>query len=307
MNIIKLKDQILPESISYSEYFNTYLKGKYAYWVRMRYIVSFEHMDIDDYVSCEEDITNLQNIQHLDSKNLDIEYIDVVETNNVNDITKFKLKNSFSPDNNITIVELKNFRTWLASTLIKLDQDNFGEQKNVFFDDLELHVLKYYSNDMYNETVKNLIDFGSSNISIESINTSSCGCSGSNISSLYNHEINLCDPLSIYKKNIYNKMVEMFSDYDFWVRFPKEFIVEFKNYIDNIINCGFSLTQSDWVNSFMDCCGQDKQTQNEFVEILKNLSKSLNYISTEQISGHKNFINDSLFKWAQLLYESMKW
>ena len=32
MNIIKLKDVIMPNDIPQAEYFNKYLKGKYAYW-----------------------------------------------------------------------------------------------------------------------------------------------------------------------------------------------------------------------------------------------------------------------------------
>ena len=59
MNIIKLKDVIMPDSMPQAEYFNKYLKGRYAYWVQMRYIVSFDHMRHEGYVACEEDITKL--------------------------------------------------------------------------------------------------------------------------------------------------------------------------------------------------------------------------------------------------------
>ena len=59
MNIIKLQDKIMPEGCVKSSFFNKYLKGKYAYWVRMRYIVPFDTMGYDAYVACEEDINKL--------------------------------------------------------------------------------------------------------------------------------------------------------------------------------------------------------------------------------------------------------
>ena len=102
-------------------------------------------------------------------------------------------------------------------------------------------------------------------------------------------------------------MVELFSNYSFWTQWAPEFINEFKKYIDNIITCDFVLSKTSWVNSFVDCTCQDKQTQNSFIEILKNLSTSLGYIKDNQITGHKNYINDSLLKWSQILYENMKW
>ena len=52
MNIVKLKDIIKPND----EFFNTYLKGKYAWWVHMRYIIPFEKMGIQGYIACEENI-----------------------------------------------------------------------------------------------------------------------------------------------------------------------------------------------------------------------------------------------------------
>ena len=319
MNIIKLKDQIMPETNPNHEYFNKYLKGKYAYWVQTRYIVSFECLRHEGYIACEEDITKLLKKEdgtypkpygapYIDIYESGIMYyVDTAETDRINSIDEFKIKNSYTPDDNITIDELKNFRSWLANELLKMDQNEMGEQKIDILTSIETHILKYYANDMYDETIKNLTDFGSTSVSLSSVNTSTCGCQNSNINSLYNSELNICDPISIYRNNIYNKMVELFSNYSFWTQWAPEFINEFKKYIDNIITCDFALSKTSWVNGFADCTCQDKQTQDSFIEILKNLSTSLGYIKDNQITGHKNYINDSLLKWSQILYENMKW
>lgn len=319
MNIIKLKDQIMSDTNPNYEYFNKYLKGKYAYWVQTRYIVSFEYMGHEGYVACEEDISKLlqredgsypkpYGVPYIDIYEPDImQYVDTIETNKINSIDKFKIKNLYTADEDITIDELKNFRSWLANTLLKMDQNETGEQKNEVLNPIETHVLQYYANNMYDETIKNLTDFSNTKVIFTDINKSTCSCQNADISSLYNSELNICDPISIYRKNLYNRMVEIFSEYSFWSQWASEFINEFKKYIDNIISCNFTLSKSDWTNSFVDCTCQDKQTQDSFIEILKNLSVSLGYIKGGQILGHKNYINDSLLKWAQLLYENMSW
>lgn len=314
MNIIKLKDIIMPGEEPIAEYFNKYLKGKYAYWIHMRYIVSFEHMSREGYVACEEDINKLLNPSQYNTQYLDIyndgivKYIDSVETDKVNSTVILRLKNSYTPDDNITVDELKMFRKWLAQELLKMDQTDLGEQKKSYFTSDETHVLQYYAEDMYDDIIKTLTTFGKIDVSFNTIETSSCGCHhGSNISSLYNTELNICDPINIYRKNIYNKMVDMFSSLDFWKQWPLEFINEFKKYIDNIINCNFTLTKSSWMNEFIDCCCENESEQERSIEILKTLSRALGYIKDEQISGHNNYITDALTKWAQLLYEKMYW
>lgn len=319
MNIIKLKDQIMPTTNPNHEYFNKYLKGKYAYWVQTRYIVSFEHLRHEGYIACEEDITKLLKKEdgsypkpygapYVDVYESGImKYVDTVETDRINNIDEFKIKNSYTSDDDITIDELKKFRSWLAATLLKMDQNESGEQKYNILNSIETHLLQYYANDMYDEIIKGLTDFSSSSISLSSVNTSTCGCQNSNINSLYGSNLSICDPIAIYRNNVYNKMVELFSNYSFWAQWAPEFINEFKKYIDNIINCDFILSKTTWVDSFVDCVCQDKQTQDNFLEILKNLSMSLGYIRDNQINGHKNYINDSLLKWAQMLYENMSW
>lgn len=319
MNIIKLKDQIMPVDLPQADFFNNHLKGKYAYWVQMRYIVSFDHMGREGYIACEEDINNLLpdsagNIPtpfgapFFDTYDMEIlKYIDTIETDRINSTVEFRLKNSYSPDNDITIDELKLFRAWLAKELLKMDQTELGEQKNSYFSDTETHVLKYYADNMYDSTIKILSEFGQTQVSFGALDTTSCGCHGSNISSLYNTELNVCDPIEVYRKNIYNKMVEMFSVETFWTKWAPEFLNEFKKYIDNIIKCNFSLSKTEWHSEFVDCACQNKSEQDKLMDILKRLSISLGYMKSGSIAGHKNYINDALYEWSSLLYEKMQW
>ena len=318
MNIIKLKDKIMPADMPQAELFNKHLKGKYAYWIQMQYIVSFDHMRHEGYVACEKDINKL--LQKEDgtyprpygAPSIEIydimDYVDSIETDRINNTIEYRLKNSYSPDDDITIDELKLFRTWLSKELLKMDQTELGEPGKVFFTDIESHVLQYYADDMYDNTVKILTDFGHSNASLSILNTtSSCGCHGANLSSLYNTELNVCNPIDIYRKNVYTKMVEMFSVESFWSRWSPEFINEFKKYVDNIIKCNLPLSQSQWTTEFDDCNCQNKSSQDSNIEILKKLSVALGYIKEGKYIGHKNYINDALYDWASQLYEKMRW
>lgn len=315
MNIIKLKDEIMPNDLPQAELFNKHLKGKYAYWIQMRYVVSFDHMKHEGYVACEEDITKL--LQKKDGSypkpygapSIEvydiIQYVDLIETDKINSTVEYRMKNTYSPDDDITVNELKLFRTWLASELLKMDQTEMGLQKNLYFTDFETHILQYYANNMFDNTIKILNEFGPQ-VTLSS-NKSSCGCYSSNLSSLYNTELTACDPILIYRRNIYNKMVDMFSVIDFWTQWDPEFINEFKKYIDNIIKCNFVLTPTEWQSKFVDCGCQDKSEQEKYIEILNRLSIALGYIKDKQIQGHKNYITDALSDWAQLLYEKMQW
>lgn len=311
MNLIKLKDMIMPEDQPMAEYFNKHLKGKYAYWVQMRYIVSFDHMRHEGYVACEEDITKLLQKEDgsypkpygaptFDVYDMNImKYVDSVETDRINSTVEFRIKNSYSPDSDITIDELKLFRTWLARQLFSMSPNTT--------DFKVLHILNYYTNDLYDNTVKILSDFGQTDVKYSPITTSTCGCDNSDISSLYNTSLSVCDPISVYKKNVYNKMVELFSDVTYWEQWPSEFLNEFKKYIDNIIKCNFVLTPNQWYSEFADCSCQNKSDQEKYIMILKRLSESLGYIRDKQITGHKNYINDALYDWASILYERMQW
>lgn len=323
MNIIKLKDVIAPDTLPWAKYFNTHLKGKYAYWVQMRYIVSFDHMKHEGYVACEEDITKLLPMDGeypkpygapcLDIYDLSIQpFIDVAETDRINSIRDLRLKNTYVADADITIDELKKFRTWLATELLAMDAQEIpigtvvsSVQKMQLFDSLETHVLQYYAGNMYDSTIKSLSDFASSKFTISDVQPS-CGChSNSDLSSLYSSQIQGCNPIDSYRKGIYYKMVQMFSSIEFWTRFSPEFMGTFKRYILNIVKVGLPLSSTEQT-AYTDCTCLDRG-DSKYEEMLKRLATSLEYIESGQISGHKNYIADSLRDWSMYLYEIMNW
>ena len=315
MNIIKLKDIVKPDD----DFFNKHLKGKYAYFVHMRYIVSFDHMRHEGYVACEENIdkllndvvNNMQNpykapyIDIIDNEEI-IRYIDVYETDKINSVVKYRLQNNFTSDNNVTIDELKKFRTWLATNLLMFDLDDLGNPINSLYNDHDTHILNYYKSGMYNDTVRILSIFGTNEAQATDLTTSTCGCDN-NWSNLYTTQVSACDPLYIYKHNIYKEMIDMFSNIEFWTQFPQEFILEFKKYIDNIIKCNFPLTKSQYVSDYADCGCNNIDNQELMINILKRLSQALEYIAQGNMLGHKNYIHDAFKDWATNLYELMEW
>lgn len=320
MNIIKLKDVIMPGETEQVSFFNKHLKGKYAYWVQMRYIVSFDHMRHEGYIACEEDITKLLPDsngvypQPYGAPSFDvydesiIPYIDQRETDRINSIMEYRLKNKYTPDDDITIDELKKFRTWLATELLAFDLNPFESPSYILFDESQTHVLSYYSNNMYDNTIKILSEFGNETVEYIEPGVTPCSCKGSNLSSLYNTDLHICDPISIYRSNIKSKMIDMFSDINFWTRFAPEFILEIKKYIDNIIRVNLPLYLDTLNDKFVDCgCKENNDKQKWAIEILNRLSTSLEYIYKGEIIGHKNYISDSLRDWSNYLYEIMYW
>lgn len=305
MNVVKLKDIIKPGD----GFYNKYLKGKYAWWVHMRYIIPFEKMGVHGYIACEENIQDLFRPPYkTEFRDVYCEdmwpYIDQTATDEANNINIFKMNNSYAPDSDITADEVKKFRTWLATELLKFDQNNRGEQLNALYTSTQTMVLQYYMNNMYDEAIHRLSIFNETE-QYQIVNNNQCGCgSSSDLSSLT--VTTACDPLSIYREGIRKKMIDMFSDMTFWMQFNKGFISEFKKYIDNIISMNLVLVKTEEPqNVFADCtCMQD--TENDQT-ILHALSKSLQYIIDDKTAGHKNYISDSLYKWSVLLYENMQW
>ena len=300
MNIVKLKDKIKPGD----DFFNEHLKGKYAWWVHMRFIIPFDHMGINGYIACEEDLRDLfrapYGTEFRDTYDREMwDYVDQEGTDAANVINEFKMHNQYVSNPDITVGQVKNFRTWLATEILKFDSDNKGNQLYTMFDNTQTYVLQYYANNMYDDVIKKLssIHYSTNQTQVKS----TCGCSGVSLNELYEIS-NTCDPVSIYRKDIYNKMVLMFSDMSFWTQLSTEFINQFKKYIDNIIINKLPISIN---NQYITCdpCSSD----NNNVQILNNLSTALGYMVDNQTTGHKNFIYTSLNAWATKLYENMQW
>lgn len=316
MNIVKLKDILMPEDLKISKFFNENLKGKYAYWIKMRYIFPLDSLDYKTYIKYEQlDHVHLLGpdiLPHIDLYSeeccmADVVniYLDIEETERINSISEYAIINEYAIDFDLDVQKLRHFRSWLASELLYFNTKIDGTYLNNYTPE-QIHVLEYYKNNMYNEVVKQLSIFGYDNKIAYNINNKSCGCC-TNSMDIYNLSgTQICNALDIYKLNIHNAMVEMFKEISFWSSLNKKFIALFKKYIDNIIKIGLIIDNGNNSAILNTCdCNITDTANNE--KILRSLSDSLQYIHDDNLIGHKNFIQDSLYNWAENLYDYMSW
>ena len=314
MNIVKLKDIVLPKECRFSKFFNERLKGKYAYWIKMRYIFPLDSLDYKKYIQYEQldqvyllgpDI--LPHIDLYDEEcnmfNFTQDYIDMDATEAANAISDYRTANEYVADADIDINKLRKFRSWLASEILMFNTSVDGEYLNTLSSN-QIHMLEYYKNDMYNDIVKQLNAFGVEDMFAPVTNNGDCKCCG-NVSGLYKlTSTNTCNALDIYKKNIHNLMVQTFENVNFWTQYNKDFIEVFKRYIDNIIKTGLVIKKSNSESLYIKCnCTNTEPT----TALLQNLSLALGYIINDAINGHANFIHDALYNWAEQLYDFMSW
>lgn len=279
------------------------------------------------------------------------EHIDLIESKHIAHYiwTRFSTKNDAANRSALTIDQLKNFRTWLATKLY----DDYGEEHitdngheapllgEVLNSDVTDAMLKYYRDNMTDVVVRTFTKIGESganmsdytalinkynivpttklnNAKVSIVNPgtqttmmvpgtmSSCGCNGNSLN-VYNMGLGTCDCIAIYRKNVYSQMVHDFSDTTFWM-IRKDILPEFRDYIEGIINNNFKLGTSDHSTVYCDCtCNSADGQQEKNMNILKNLLKSIEYMLNNDFNGHKNFISESLNKWAVILYEKMQW
>jgi hypothetical protein len=317
MNIVKLKDILMPEEFTMSEFFNTHLKGKYAYWIQMRYIFPLDSLTYRDYIQYEqlpaEEFLTSHIRPHIDLYSEEYcmidfvhTFVDVCETEKANNVYNFIASNVHTTDEDIDMNRLRVFRTWLASEILKLNMGLHGETLDNYTQEV-IHMLEYYKGGMYNDVIKYLDMFGGGDKSLTELQTNGCGCCSSNISSLYNlADVTVCDPKSVYVGNIHSLMVKTFEDPDFWSSLNRDFVRVVKKYVDNIIRIGFTINRPVTVDKFVDCACSAKETDMSN-SILKRFSEALGYIVDEDVTGHVNFINDALYDWAEYLYDYMYW
>lgn len=335
MNIVKFKDTIIED-----EFFNNYLRGKYVYCINWTYIIPFSELRDNnrdsDYVvlSRNTDMIEEFGITHYGLYEDYAGYVDIEATSKANSIERFIYLNKFTPDDEITIEELRRFRQWLAGIL--LQNQSFIES---YTDEVEKlnSMLKYYRDNMMDCTIKGLLNF-TDKLTTADVQTSSCGCGSSNsvvqigkvvmgtggttsntslqsVSSCgcgstatVTPTINsLCEPILTYRISIYNYMVSIFSDIQYWIN-QVDICGEMKKYIDGIIKCDFKLASS-LIDKFADCtCNNaNSSEQVRLMNMLRNLSTALGYIINDQVSGNRNFISEAFKNWAKYLYEKMYW
>ena len=310
MNIVKFIDTAIKSSstIALKDWYNENLRGKYAYWIHCKYIATFDDIDEElNYIDLEkmsdedivQELTDHEIIYLTPYDEWVDEYIDHTATASLNSVEYYKKANSFVPDDNITMDELKKFRTWVATSLLEIKT----------WSDDDAHVLEYYKNGMNDDTIKWLTHFNSS-IIINNPSLTTCGCNGNgNLSSLYNDSYSLCDPVSIYRSNIKAAMIVLFSNIDTWQDLSTEFLDEMIIYLENIKKSNLPLvTSNDVIDVYScKCLGDQNFAQNQALNVIENLIQSFEWIRRGQTSGHKNSIATTLTTWASTLYENMEW
>ena len=343
MNIVKLKDIILDESCGLSpekiELFNTKFKGRYVHCINWTYLVPLEAMNNESAIELSKELcidlfsdlkamqkgitttTSIDNYPWFYLHELAEYIVDVNETEKVNAIYKYIEYNSFTPDKELTLEQIKIFRTWLATVLFNLLSKEPDVEKNT------IAMLNYYKNEMTDDVIDTLASFhvdmpqvgiytagvqGVTGINIiSSIKKSSCSCTHSSIAAMLAQpsSVSVCEPIAIYRKALYSQMVDVFSDINFWMKREKELLLEIKRYIDAIIKLNLPLTASQYVSELYDCncLTSTDSAQERLMSILKNLSTAFDYMANDKVTGNKNFIGDTLNQWATKLYEIMRW
>lgn len=325
MNIIKIADIKSSEVDEYIRENYEFFKNLYCFCINWKYILRFEDVEklavlrevdvLNEYINLS--LMSDDEIIKLFTRN-EITYgtaqeyifnglVDIELTEKANSFSKYKEYNSFSPDDSeLTIEEIKKFRTWLANTLLGL----LSTEEDIEYETIEM--LKYYANETTDDTINHLSHFYlEQHIGITTSPTvQSCSCNATAASVLLaNGVVSNCDPIYMYKKSLYNYMVKTFSDIHFWTERESEFLSMFKKYIDSIIKLNLPLTSSPYISELYDCncLTTTDSAQERLMAILKNLSTALGYMIEEKISGHKNFIGDTLNQWSSKLYEIMRW
>jgi hypothetical protein len=317
MNIIKLKDIVMPSEFRLSKFFNENLKGKYAYWIQMRYIFPMNSLDYKTYIKYEQmervHFLSANVLPHIDLYseeccmfNFAQNYVDSDATEAANSINEFVINNNYVADFDIDINKLRNFRSWLANEVLMLNTDING----VYTDNLnvnQIHMLEYYKNGKYNDVIKQLNIFGFEGaFTLASPTKSGCCCNNNAVNLYTSTSTTSCNAVDIYTKNLHTLMVQTFEDVNFWMQFNKDFIAVFKKYIDNIIKTGLIINTTD-TKAVYTTCTCNNNAINTSNSLLQNLSTALQYIIDDEVTGHLNFIHDSLYNWADQLYDNMSW
>lgn len=314
MNIIKFKDVI----IEGDEYFNEALKGKYAYVVNWLYIFPFDVLGENtqemnqSYIGLESGSIPISTYEGYYAELAEYAaYVDEQSTEDANSIDKYIYLNDYATDDDITIDELKRFRTWLAEQLLAADGliEQFCKDFPAYDASMVTSMLLYYANEMSDPATRGLSMFiGNVPALIDSPSKSHCGCS--QIQPITVTVSSKCDPLEIYTQSIYHYMVDVFSNVGFWNEnmIKDTVVVDFKHYIDNIIKNDFPLYSTE-PQLFADCSclNVNADEQKRLQQILSRLSQSLEYIIEGSVEFHRNFIYAALNDWARYLYETMRW
>lgn len=292
MNIVKFKDIIIEGDDS----FNTYLKGQYVYAINWQWLHPItQDFGNKEYISASKNPLELTiHIAYTDY----IDYIDMDETTRINDVKLFMYKNTQKTDIDITIEEVKKFRTNLAIWLweYNLINENFDVKTRT--------MVNYYRQNMNDETTRTLINImGTPYVPLTAstfVGYNNCGCGSSSVQQLQSSSG--CDTLATYIQAIHSIMLNTFSDYNFWLD-KTEICQRMIKYIQTIINQNLPLTtDTDVIN----CSTIHIDYQLRHQQQLQNVITALEYIVNDDIKGNKNFITQALQYFAEM-YEMLQW
>lgn len=294
MNLVKFQDVIIEND----DFFNEKLKGKYAYAINWFYVAPLD-------LSEQEYIQISKGQVEVDLKLLNdyIQFIDTEETEKINSVDHYRYLNQFTPDEDITIDEIKQFRTKVALLLKDFYKFHTPEQS------LMVQMINFYANNGTDDVINmllNTMSMHSPSIITENLHNS-CGCGSNNIISTVNFKnITQCDVyiIDIYTTSIYNIMVKYFSDIDFWIG-KENIIKEIIKYLENIIKLNLPLTTTQ--DQQIACSVTSVNLQEKYINALKNLVAAFQYVLDDKITTNKNFILSSLNFWARELYNNMTW
>lgn len=313
---------------NFCDYFNNMLRNKYAYAIHWTHILPmadnngsiptgdpFNPGDELNYVNVEIGTVAVENLLKFDDLRI---WIDQVRTLSIlqNDKIKYDYLNEFTPDDDITIEELKVFRTWLASILLA----NTPVVNNWDNPDMLITMLTYYKQNLEDATTKILSGFSNymqdnvlvattkdKRINLATLPLSAgCGCNGG-VQGVGVTPVAGCNPLQMYRNAIYNYMVEVFSNINYWTD-QVEICVEMRKYLNGILKVGLPLG-SKIIDPFADCgCNTlDTESQIRYRKMIEALIQSLTYIIEGKVSGNQNYIATAFSNWATYLYEYMYW
>lgn len=295
MNLVKFQDVI----IEGDNFFNEKLKGKYAYAINWLYIAPLDLQE-KEYIQISKGQVEIDLEKHLKKLYDYHQFIDAEETEKINSVGHYRYLNQFTPDEDITIDEIRQFRTKVALLLKDFYKFHTPEQSQM------IQMINFYANNGTDDVVNMLLNTMSMyypSISTKSLHNS-CGCGSNNIISTVNFNTTQCDTVAVYTTSIYNIMVKYFSDIDFWTG-KENIIKEIVKYLENIIKLNLPLTTIQ--EQQITCSVTSVNLQEKYIDALKNLIIAFNYILDDEITTNKNFILSSLDFWAKELYNNMLW
>ena len=313
-------------------YFNTYLRNKYAWCIHWEWVIPLELTDgsgdlfpLGNPLDLEPEYPSYVAAEHGNFDPHEYFYLPKTLTQWVDEVTtvrlmqneriKFNYLNEFTPDDDITIDELKVFRTWLAQILLANTPliEEWPDSKKL------VNMLTYYVQGMKDTTTDNLNDFAVymttgilvSGVGVQNVMNMariglSAGCGCNSAQGVGNIGLTGgCDPLQMYRNAIYNYMVQTFSNINYWME-QVEICGEMRKYIRGILQAGLPLG-SKVIDPYADCGCNTFGSQDRYVKMLEALIQALTYIIEGQVAGNRNYITTAFSNWATYLYEYMYW